>query len=321
MNTSLRRVRAVIGVLCSLTTTWAAVAVADEAPPPRPVVEVEERPWDKAKAYRALFEKVGRAGLTDLAKDKDTSLALQASWELHKKLVKRDVILSDSPPPSYLPKDTYDADEIKKFLTFLKDRTKAPVPEWWAKGISDLSVQVEKVKCHLYFGIDPLRKELNPVDLGVRVWRVREGVKLTLRDDVYSYKSGDVLIECPKAKNPGDFFGGGCLADVSGEKITCLAPYSSTAAFRFRVAGFESKSGKRLWQSEVWALARTIHAGPSAGHRVELTTKGRTVFVFGEEVGGFYLEAFDLETGKCQFRFCTSYWGHYSEAWDLKPGD
>lgn len=316
MNTSSLCVRAVAGVLCALTASWVAlVAAAGE-----PEVKIPESPENKqAREYRALFEKVGRAGLANLTKDKDMSLALQASWELHKKLVQR-TVFEGGKPPSYIPLDTYDADELKKFLAYIKDRTKAPVPEWWTKGISDLCVQMEKEKWHMYIGIDPHRKELNPVELEKIVWRVREGVKLTLRDDVFSYKCGDVLIECPKPKKFGELFTGGCLADVSGEKITCLATYSSTLARSFPIAGFESKSGKRLWDTEVWALAKHLLSGSSAGHRVELTTKGGTVFVFGEEFGGFYLEAFDLETGKHQFRFCTSYWGRYSEGWDLKPG-
>jgi hypothetical protein len=85
--------------------------------------------------------------------------------------------------------------------------------------------------------------------------------------------------------------------------------------------GFESKGGKRLWESEVWALKKWSHMGSSARHRVELTTEGDVVFVFGAAFGGLYLEAFDLDTGKGQYRFCTSYWGNRSEKWNLKPGD
>src|SRR5262245_37101936 len=46
-------------------------------------------PWTvKAEAYEALFKKFGKSGLRDLMKDEDTSIALQAAWEEHKKLIK-----------------------------------------------------------------------------------------------------------------------------------------------------------------------------------------------------------------------------------------
>jgi hypothetical protein len=302
-------------VLCALGAVGTALFAVGESPVLQP--KAEENPKDKqARVYRELFEKVGRSGLPDLAKSKDTGLALQASWELHKKLVKRSTKKEASDPDG-----TYDAAEVKKFLDFLKDRTKAPVPDWWKKGISELDVDVDRAKDHAYFGEDP-RKLLTKIELGERPWYVRNGVKLTLRDGTYSYQAGDVAIEYKGAKQrPYELFTGDGLVDVIAGKVTCLATYSTASAFPFHVAGFESKGSKCLWESEVWALNKRQHFGATARHRVELTTKGDTVFVFGEEVAGLYLEAFELGTGKCQFRFCTSYWGHYSEKWNLKPGD
>ena len=125
----------------------------------------EERPEDKAKAYRLLFEKVGRPGLPDLMKGKDTGLALQASWEFHKKLVKR------PKKPDRGPDDTYAPAEMKKFVEFLKDRTKSPVPEWWQLAITDLSVN--KGGGHMYFGFNQEPKpleEMAHVFHGMLVW-------------------------------------------------------------------------------------------------------------------------------------------------------
>lgn len=305
MKTSSVSVR--VAFLCSVSA-WTALVAAD-APPP----EVKESPQEKqAKVYRALFEKVGLSGLPDLTKDKDTGLALQASWELHKKLVKRPEIPGKRKPAG-APNDTYDPNELKKFLTFLNDRTKAPLPDWWAVGISDLYVR--KGEHHLYFGADYKYKKIELDDIN---WRVGEGVELTLRDGRYSYKSTGVSLEYQK-----DLFSGcvDALAEVSGEKIACLAAYSVSSGNCFSVAGFESKGGKRIWKVDIWAVARQRLYGGGADHRVEMTVKGDTVFVFGAELGGMYLEAFDLGTGKCQFRFCTNYWGNWSEGWNLKPGD
>ncbi|MBN9122354.1 MAG: hypothetical protein J0I06_24975 [Planctomycetes bacterium] len=287
-----------------LAAGWAALAADREVPPPS-----EERPQEKqARVYRELFEKVGQSGLPDLTKDKDTGLALQASWESHKKLVKR-----TTKPRAFYPKDTYSADEIKKFLTFLKDRTGTSAPDWWAEGISDL--YVEKERFHLHVAAEP---KCEQIELGKVVWHVGEGVKLALRAETYSYTFGDVTAEFPKA-----LFGGlDSLTDVSAGKTMCLAGYLSYASYRFPVIGFDRKTGARIWKAEVWADNQKRHLGPaSPRHRVEMTTKDNVLFVFGATGGGLYLEAFDLETGKCQYRFCTCYWGDYSEKWNLKPSD
>ena len=48
--------------------------------------------------------------------------------------VKRD------PPIPNRADDVYDPGELKKFVSFLKDRTRAPVPGWWADGVSDVEL-------------------------------------------------------------------------------------------------------------------------------------------------------------------------------------
>jgi hypothetical protein len=53
-------------------------------------------------------------------------------------------------------------------------------------------------------------------------------------------------------------------------------------------------------------------------HWAEVVGLGDTVYVFGAESRGVYLEAFEAATGKARFRFCTGYWFHWSEAWGLK---
>jgi hypothetical protein len=40
------------------------------------------------------------------------------------------------------------------------------------------------------------------------------------------------------------------------------------------------------------------------------------VVVFGEDYSGMYIESFEKDNGKNRFRFCTSYWGGYSEDWN-----
>jgi hypothetical protein len=51
---------------------------------------------------------------------------------------------------------------------------------------------------------------------------------------------------------------------------------------------------------------------------VDLVEKDGTLFVFRAESFGAYLEAFDLATGKCLYRFCSGYWSNFSEKWRLR---
>jgi hypothetical protein len=102
----------------------------------------------KAAAYKALFLRVGKARLQELTKDPDTGIALQAAWELHKKAVKR------AKPVLHRTNDVYDPDELAKFVAFLKERTKAPVPDWWSETIKTAELFPGR---HHYFDCPEMR--------------------------------------------------------------------------------------------------------------------------------------------------------------------
>lgn len=305
-------VRLAIGLAMACASLAAAV---ETAPPPRLVQRTPAQ--EQARTYRALFEKVGRAGLPELAKSKDTGLALQASWELHKKIVKR------AEKGLHGDQGTYDRYEVKKFLSALKERTGAPVPEWWRATISGLEIDLEWRTFHLVDSrtyLDHRAKQRIPgtkqAKIGDREFSVCGEVSLTLDGETVAYKSGDFSLELPK-----DFLRGGvwdALADATVNKTVCLAPYTTYGGFGFTIAGFEASNSKRLWEVKSWATGRRVIIGATADHRVELIAKGDTLFVFGAELLGMYVEGFDLATGKCRFRFCTSYWDHFSEKWDIK---
>src|SRR5436305_11912690 len=114
MSTLLAVARAFSGRFLISVTLCAPLVAAEPAPPPRPVVRLKETPSEQAKAYKELFERVGKSGLIGLSKSEDTSLALQAAWESHKKLVPADKQRAG------LPKHTYDPKELNKFVEFFK---------------------------------------------------------------------------------------------------------------------------------------------------------------------------------------------------------
>jgi hypothetical protein len=257
-----------------------------------------------AAAYKGYFVRLGREGLRDRVKDEDIGIALQAAWEVHKKPLKR--------PQEVVGRvaDAYDRDELTKFLAILKDRTKAPVPEWWAASVVDVDLFSGR---HHAFGSDrqggPKLRELTG---GAAV---PEGANLDETGDTIVYSVGKRAVRFPKTT-----FGKMAWPTYTalvGEKSAVVAAYSPASGFAFKLAGFTGEGGKAAWTADVWAAGRTLLAGMGF-HCVELREKTGVVFVFGAESHGMYLEAFDTRTGKCQFRFCTCYWFNHSEEWGLK---
>jgi len=254
------------------------------------------------KAFEELFQHIGAVGLRDLLADKHNGIALQAAWEVHKKAIKRPT------PIANRTDDIYDRDELAKFLTFLKDRTKAPVPDWWAAGITQIELFPGQ---HLASG-DWLLKDRPKFKKSKSGKYIPEMADLELVDGTLRYSAGGRKVEFPEAT-----FGNlscDCLTGLLGDKRSAVAAFSTGGGFRFTLAGFEGKGGKPVWTTDVWAAGRTVLGGYAA-HRMELVEKDGSLFVFGAESHGMYLEAFDAATGKCLYRFCNGYWFHFSEAW------
>ena len=107
------------------------------------------------------------------------------------------------------------------------------------------------------------------------------------------------------------------ITGLVGEKNSVLAAFETKGGFDFTLLRLEGKSGKPSWTADVWGAGRTLGIGLGY-HNVDLRQNGDTVFVFGAECYGMYLEAFDIASGKCRFRFCTCYWFLFSEEWELK---
>ena len=267
-----------------------------------------ESPLETAEGYQALFEKAGRTGLAKLTQDEDTGIALQASWEWHKKAAKRDK------SKTRRAADIYDATELKKFLKAVTDRTKAPIPEWWSRDLLNIDVQPGKGPSCRGLHDDPT-PEFKKAKAG---GEVVQGAELERKDEILIYTEGGQTVRFPEKTFGQDSGSGHAFTAAWTEKMAVVTAYiSGGGGFRYELAGFGRTDGKLAWIANVWAVDRMLLAG-HAPHRVELVAKGESIFVFGEEIAGMYIEAFDAGSGKCSFRFCTSYWGNYSESWNIK---
>lgn len=270
----------------------------------REAVLAADSPDAKAATYRAYFTRVGRAGLKDLMKDEDTGIALQAGWEAHLKAIKRDPKV----PARY--DDIYDPAELKKFVAFLKDRTKAPVPDWWAARFTDVSAGR---RAHSFGSDDPAaRPKRHPSKAGPEV---PDGAELEESGDDLVYSSGGRSVTFPKSEHALGFTRR--YAGIVGEDRSAVAAFSMIGG-RYTLSGYAGRGGRPAWTADVWGSGRTGVVSGFHDHWAEVIGQGDTLYVFGAESHGMYLEAFEAATGKVRFRFCTCYWFHWSEAWEIK---
>jgi hypothetical protein len=79
---------------------------------------------------------------------------------------------------------------------------------------------------------------------------------------------------------------------------------------RFSLLCLDSRTGKLLWEGEVWAFG-TENLVVTTGwwsHDALLVPAEDTMIVFGWGGTGCYVEAFAARTGKAVFRFATNLW-------------
>jgi hypothetical protein len=248
------------------------------------------------RAYKKLFSHVGLAGLKALAEDEDTGIALQAALELHKKVVKR-----DTPIPNRT-NWVFDKKPMEEFLKFAAKRLKTEPPAWW--GAVLVKGEVFPDSHHAFI---TKNEGLLPATAKVKV--EKDEVVLT---------SGKQSVKVPKVvfgkvesdlDSPPVILCGESLSFIA-RPVCCGHPYD--------VICVDSKTGKKQWAAPVWASCHISHTGPPSPDYIEIRRHEDTVIVYGCEIFSVYAEAFDAKTGKCQFRFCTCYWGFNSEQWGLK---
>jgi hypothetical protein len=250
-----------------------------------------------AGAYKKLFTHIGLAGLPKLAEDEDTSLALQAAWEVHRKAVKR------NPPIRNRTDWAFDPKPMEEFLKIAAKRFKAEPPAWWSNTL--LKGEVFPDRHHAFIDI----KE--PPAAATTVKAEKEDVVIT---------SGKQSVRMSKAEfeKDADEFDIGITPVVLCEADLTFLARPGFRSYPFKLIGVDSTTGKRLWAATVWGARRGFSSGPAGACPVEIRRKGEMILVFGCESHGIYAEGFDAKTGKCQFRFCSCYWFNNSEAWGLK---
>src|ERR1700733_8278834 len=73
--------------------------------------------------------------------------------------------------------------------------------------------------------------------------------------------------------------------------------------YQFPIACVERQTGRVVWCTDVWAVRRGFCSGSPNIHYVEVVASRDSLFVFGAEVCGMYVESFDKTSGASICRF------------------
>jgi hypothetical protein len=261
-------------------------------------------PRAPAEVYKDLFERVGLEGLPALMKDKDTSIALQAAWEHYKKVAKK--------PTEHEGRTDWvlDRGKLKGFLAYYAARVKTKAPKWWQDAVMNIHASPES---YLVVEIKSVMARDSRVNLrrrGKQVVVSAGGRAVTVRED-----------SIPEDWWMPDGTAVDSIEASLGAERSFLT--QATSLDRFPLICVSSRTGRRLWSAEIWGKMRDpavplIGTGIPPGDVVEVWAEGDRVIVYGFSVGGQYAEAFDANTGRPLFRFCTSYWPYRAQTWNLK---
>jgi hypothetical protein len=173
-----------------------------------------------------------------LAEDADTSIALQAAWELHRKPVKRH-------PP--IPRRTdwvFDKQPMEECLRFVAKRLKAQPPAWWAATL--LKGDVFPNQHHAFIDLEDDLPAAAKVEVGNEKVTVKSGKQsITLPKEVY-----DKSVSSPDIGTPP-------VALLGAGQSFIARPWAR--GYPFEVIGLDSRTGRKLWTALVWAARRGVH--------------------------------------------------------------
>ena len=268
--------------------------IADEF---RPQIIKATTPVVTALSYRALFTKLGRARLGQLKNDPSDMLAVQGMWEASKTIA----------PGAADGK--LDPGGVKAFTDFFEKRMKVDMPPWFKETL----MQGRIIPGTATVFSPAATPKYADTKAGIKA---PEGTQITVDGDRYV-----ITINGRSVKVDADLLN---VNKKAPEMVTALITNKRTfiavhedAGFPYRLISVSTGTGKLHWQTAVWGAGRTVLGGLGF-HALSMRLKDGQLFVFGVESHGAYIEALEASSGDNRFRFCTNYWFHFSEAWNLK---
>jgi hypothetical protein len=261
---------------------------------------------EAGKAYEALFESGGLSRHQRLVDDQDSGIALRASWRLADEHY------------------TFRTVSPEQFVERFKRRTGLPIPIWFeaklvSKAIDRDSEQTEEALLsyagpsralryrngHMYW--EQIHKYRTTdvellVDADTKLAESEGMVSITIGADTLQISHSE--LHGARAEFDSDY----CVARI-GTKRSFVALHDDTGA-RFPLLCFDSLTGNKMWQVEVWGTGaeHILLKSGAWSNEIMIVTNDKLVAICGDAPGGCYAEAFDVESGSNVFRFCTGDW-------------
>jgi hypothetical protein len=81
--------------------------------------------------------------------------------------------------------------------------------------------------------------------------------------------------------------------------------FPSNTPSKFDLIAIDPDAKEPLWRQKIWSSAVSYYSGPSTHCHCFPILSGKDITIYGIDIFGFFIESFDLETGKAKVRFCS----------------
>lgn len=233
--------------------------------------------------YRNLFALAGNDLLPWILREDNDSVAIQSAWET----VELGVPLKPK-HGTYTPP----AKSISKFLGLIESRRNLKIPLWWREIVEGAKANQR----HNIYGGSPSVEPYH--DSGMNEIRCPTNARLERADGDGFYIAGTMRFRVPSELE----FDHICVA-FEGNRA--YVAFHEGFGYPHRVACYDIGSNELIWESTACGCYWGGSSGMSNANLSILVT-GESVYVFGAAVG-FYIHAFDLNSGKTSFLFCNHF--------------
>lgn len=253
----------------------------------------------RADAFRLYFEHIQRPAVLALKFDSNEDIALQAAWEA----ANVDVVTIDSMEAKLNP------NKIHWFLGFLEGRMQTDVPKWWGERL--LAARIYAKNTTVFPPASQPKAFINSL-IGLQI---PTGISIRgVANERVSVEDGKRIMEVDRHDLEVDEFVDRCTP-YFGEEC-CYVIFDVDSGFPCVLKAFSIETGRNLWSAQLWAAGRLVSRG-AGYHEHCVVEQGDSVFVWGAESHGVYMERLSSQTGKVLSRFCSCYWFSGRETWAL----
>jgi len=247
---------------------------------------------EAGEACRDLYFSPYTGYVHGLLSHDNANVAIQAAWCVYSRTVPR--------RRAYFGGGDFDLryhPDVQRFLGVLEGRLRVSVPEWWERAIEDLKEQLPDDRSLPNGGWTKLPDELlkeAQADVILMLPGETPDERIRIRMSTESVRR---LLWWDKAVAVG----------VSSRQVILLA--RGTAGRASGLLCLDRTAFEERWRTHTWGLGPNgPFFGPPIKDYVSIVMTADRVFIFGANITGAYVEAFELKDGTNIARFATTNW-------------